>query len=123
MNRYDPNHGPDPEQWLALDEQARIRLVEAHHRRTGIELPNLRTHAVFHVIVENQLAENLDSVVRAIARLRAEGRDRHDAVHAVASVLAEHVHSLLSSEANAGNPQAVYDAAVERLTAKQWRDG
>jgi hypothetical protein len=28
MNRYDPEHAPNPEQWLALDEQVRIDLAE-----------------------------------------------------------------------------------------------
>jgi hypothetical protein len=123
VNCYDPNIAPDPQVWLALDEKLRISLVEKYHRDARIKLPNLATHAAFHSIVENQIAENLESVVRAMARLTAEGLDRHDAVHAIGSVLAVHMHDLLKSEANAENSQAIYNAAVERLTAKAWRGG
>ena len=123
MNRYDPDQTPNPELWLALDEKTRIRLVENHHRATPIKLPNLKAHAVFHAIVENQIAENTESVVRAMARLTAEGLPRHEALHAVAYVLAEHIHDLLNAKADENNSAAIYDAAVERLTAKGWRGG
>ena len=116
-------YDPDPDQWLALGEQVRIRLVAEPHRRAHSELPNLKAHAVFHVIVENQIAVNLASALRGIARLRAQGLDRHDVIHAVASVLAEPVNALFNTTADAGSTQVVYDAAVDRLTAKQWRDG
>jgi hypothetical protein len=123
VNRYDPDQAPDAAEWLALDEKRRISSVEAHHRLAGVKLPNLKAHAVFHVIVENQLAENLEPVVRAMARLTAEGLSRHEAVHAIASVLAEHIHDLFNAKADEGNSQAIYNAAVERLTARSWRDG
>jgi hypothetical protein len=42
---------------------------------------------VFHVIVENQAAQGLETPVRrTLARLQAEGLSRHDAVHAVGSI-------------------------------------
>jgi hypothetical protein len=123
VNRYDPDHTPNPDEWLGLDEQARIRLAEEHHRLARVKLPNLKAHAMFHVIVENQLAENLESVVRAMDRLKEEGLSRHDAVHAIASVVAEHSHNLFNAKADPNNSQAIYNAAVERLTAKGWRGG
>lgn len=123
LNRYDPDNAPDPAEWLPLEELTRIQLAEEHHRLAGTSLPNLRAHAVLHAIVENQVAENLDPVVRAIARLTAEGLDRHEAVHAIASVVAEHIHHLLNAKEDADNSQAIYYAAVERLTAKRWREG
>jgi hypothetical protein len=123
VNRYDPDNAPDPTEWLALEELTRIQLVEEHHRRARTKLPNLKAHAVFHAIVENQLAENLDPVVRAMTRLTAEGLNRHEAVHAIASVVAEHIHDLLNAKAEADNSQTVYYAAIERLTAKRWREG
>lgn len=121
MKHYDPDQTPSPEQWLALDEQIRIRLAEEHHRAARIKLPNLKAHAVFHAIVENQIAENTESVVRAMARLTAEGLPRHEALHAIGTVLAEHVHDLFNAKADESNSAAVYNAAVERLTAKGWR--
>ncbi|MBN8436878.1 MAG: hypothetical protein ABTS22_02060, partial [Accumulibacter sp.] len=56
MNRYDPDQTPNPKEWLALDEQIRIGLVEKYHRWARVELPNVTIHAAFHAIVENQLA-------------------------------------------------------------------
>jgi hypothetical protein len=120
MNRYDPNHAPNPEQWLALDEQERILLVEKQHRAARIKLPNAKGHAIFHAIVENQIAEGLDSVVRAMTRLAGQGLSRHEAIHAITSVLAGQIHGLLGGEIDEAHSTAVYNAAVERLTAKDW---
>lgn len=122
MNRYDPDHAPNPEHWLALDEQVRIHLAEEYHRVKGIKLPNVKAHAVFHAIVENQIAENLESVVRAMARLTSEGLSRHESIHAIASVLAEHINELFKTKVDEKHSAAIYSAAVERLTAKGWRD-
>ena len=67
MDRYDPSQPPDPNEWLELDEQERSLLVEDHHRRARIDLPNATLHATMHVVVENQLAANDEPVVRALA--------------------------------------------------------
>ena len=123
MNRYDPDRAPNPEQWLALDEQVRIQLAEEYHRVKRIKLPNGKAHAVFHAIVENQIAENLESVVRAMARLTAEGLSRHEAIYAIASVLAEHINDLFNAKADEKHSAAIYGAAVERLTARGWHGG
>ena len=123
VNRYDPDNAPDTAEWLALEELTRIELVEEHHRLARTKLPNLKAHAVFHAIVENQVAENLEPVVRTMTRLSAEGLNRHEAVHAIASVVAEHIHDLFNAKADADNSQAIYYAAVERLSAKRWREG
>jgi hypothetical protein len=122
MNSYDPEIAPDPDAWLALDEQERIHLAEAHHQSVRVSLPNVKAHAVFHAIVENQIAEGLDPVTRAMDRLMKEGLSRHDALHAIGSVIAEHLFDAVNEDAN-DNPatiQARYNAAVERLSAKEW---
>ena len=123
MNRYDPDYAPSHEQWLAFDEQERILLVEQYHRAKHIKLPNATAHAVFHAIVENQIAGNLDAVVRAMARLSAEGLSRHESIHAIGSVLVGHINELFSAKADEKNSAAIYAAAVECLTAKSWRGG
>jgi hypothetical protein len=125
MEKYDPGCVPEPESWLELDEQERIALVEKYHRVARIRLPNVTAHAALHVIVENQIALNLEPVVRAMHRLRKEGLSRHDAVHAIGSVLAEHLFDILKTGQNddAAASQARYNAAVERLTAASWRKG
>lgn len=123
MNRYDPDHAPNPEQWLALDEAVRIHLADEYDRVKRIKLPNVKAHAVFHAIVENQIAENLESVVRTMGRLTAEGLSRHESIHAIASVLAEHINELFNAKADEKHSAAIYGAAVERLTARGWRGG
>lgn len=119
---YDPDIQPNAESWLELDEQERISLAVNFHRRAGIDLPNVKAHATFHAIVENQIALGVECVVRAIPRLMNQGLSRHDAVHAVASVLADQLYEQanLSMEDTAEVVNARYQSAVERLTAKAW---
>jgi hypothetical protein len=100
MEAYNPERVPVPESWLELDEQERILLVETWHRVARIKLPNVTTHAALHSIVENQIALNLELVVRAMHRLRNEGLTRHDAVHAIGSVVAEHLFDILKTSQN-----------------------
>lgn len=123
MKLYDPELAPNATAWLALDEGQRIQLAEAHHRIARIKLPNLKAHAVFHAIVENQIAGGLEPVIRAMERLAREGLSRHDALHAIGSVLAGHLSETMSAkdqdDVNTG--QARYNAAVERLSAIKWR--
>jgi hypothetical protein len=122
--RYDPSVAPVPAKWLALDEQERIRLAETHHRAARVELPDALAHAVVHTIVENQLALGLDPVVRALGRLQREGLSRHDAIHAIGSVVGEHLLAIMRSEDQdaASTPQARYEAAIERLDARSWEE-
>jgi hypothetical protein len=124
VTRYDPDAAPDPAEWLALDEEERIQLAEAHHRAARINLPNAKVHAVFHSIVENQIAGGLESVVRAMTRLQHEGLSRHDALHAIGAVCAALLFEAMKSKRQDGTDaaQARYDSAVERLTARSWRE-
>jgi hypothetical protein len=118
--KYDPETTPNPDHWLQMDEQERILLVEEQHRLAHVKPPNLHAHAAFHAIIENQIALNLEPVVRAIARLTREGLSRHDAIHAISSIMAEHIHELFNSNDDASTSQSRYIAAIERLTAKSW---
>lgn len=123
MRHYDPEKQPRPSEWLALDEQERIQLAEAHHRAARVKLPSVKAHACIHVAVENQIAEGLEPVVRAMTRLTKEGLSRHDALHAIGSMVAEHLYEAARAEDKdnfASTHQARYAAAVERLTAKGW---
>jgi hypothetical protein len=87
--RYDASKAPDPQEWLELDESDRIDLVKRYHIRAKLPVgENERLHAAAHVIVENQVAMGDATVVPAtLARLMREGLDRHDAIHAIGSVL------------------------------------
>jgi hypothetical protein len=122
MRRYDPLKAPNPEEWLALDEQESIILVEDYHRRAGIRLPNATLHATMHAVVENQIALGDETPARRVMqRLMDEGLDRHQAIHAIGSVLLEHIHDLLKNQPNPGmEPNKPYFAALERLTAEGW---
>lgn len=123
MEHYDPELAPASDDWLALDEGERIVLVEAYHRDARIRLPkSQRTlHTSIHVAVENQLASNDEPVVRALDRLIKEGLSRHDAVHAIGSVVAENIYDILKLGKAPDPSHARYYAAIEQLTAALWR--
>jgi hypothetical protein len=120
--RYDPLKAPDSEEWLALDEQERIDLARDYHRRKGIRPPNATLHATLHAIVESQIALADETPVRRTAqRLMDEGLDRHEAIHAIGLVLIEFIRDLMSAPKPGGDPNVPYFAALERLTAEDWR--
>jgi hypothetical protein len=122
VQHYDPLEAPDPEEWLELDEHERIELVRDYHRRARIRLPNEKLHATLHAIVEAQIALGDETPARRIAqRLIGEGLDRHDAIHAIGMVLAGHMYDLLKTAKSDTDPNALYFAALERLTAEDWR--
>jgi hypothetical protein len=121
MTEYDPSRDPEADKWLDLDEQERLILVEDYHRRHRIRTPSLEGHAVIHTIVENQLALKDPVVVATFARLRREGLDRHDAVHAIGSLLAGHMHTLLAGDQSATEPNEGYHGALRKLSARKGR--
>ncbi len=121
MDTYAPEIAPPRSEWLALDEHERLLLVEQYHARARITLPNVRLHAVMHTIIENQLAESVPEVVAVMERLQREGLSRHDALHAIGSVLAPHLAELLQTSRPVGDAHAPYFAALQELTAARWR--
>jgi hypothetical protein len=120
--RYDPNREPDPEAWLALDEAERIELVRKYYVGARVKLPNARLHAATHAIVETQAAMgDALPVGRTLARLQAEGLDRHDALHAVGAALMHRMYDLMKDGLPEGDPNVGYWAELEQLTAENWR--
>ena len=120
MRRYDPLRGPKPEIWLQLDESEQIEAVEKYHRRANIALPNMRVHALMHVIVETQIAKNDPIEVRqTLDRLRRQ-MDRHDAIHAIGCVLSEYLYSALTTPHGKEFDLAGYRAALGKLTRESW---
>jgi hypothetical protein len=123
MRKYDPEKSPDPKPWLASDEGERITLVSDYHRRKRFILPAPDLHAVIHVIVENQLALGDAVVVATLGRLVADGLSRHDAIHAIGSVLAEYLYELLRDQPGPENPiYTVYLERLQKFSAKAWLD-
>ena len=108
-------------EWLAVDEAERQELVRGYHRRRGLKAPNMNLHTVAHVVVENQLAEQLPQALDAMKRLESEGLDRHQAIHAIGSVLMEHLWNLTNGPPPEGDPNSIYFSALEQLTAESWR--
>jgi hypothetical protein len=122
MQPYDPLEAPDPEEWLALDEQERIDLVLNYHRKARIRLPNAKVHAIVHAMVETQIALEDETPARRTAqRLMDEGLDRHEAIHAIGWVLIEFMSDLMDEPESRAEPNAPYFAALERLTVEDWR--
>ncbi len=120
--RYDADRAPEGSTWSATDEGERVEAVQAHHAALGGRhpaTPKPRLHAVLHVVVENQLASgDPPEARRALARLLAGGLGRHDAVHAIASAVADATNVALSG--GRFDP-AAYARALDALTADAWR--
>lgn len=127
IGEYDPFVEPDADEWCAADEQSRIDAITRYHLREGFKAESLTAHAAIHGIVENQIAMGDELPVRrTLRRLMAEGLDRHDAIHAIGSVLIGHINELVRNadlgDAEAeGDSNAPYYSELERLTAKNWR--
>jgi hypothetical protein len=119
---YDPDKSPVAQYWLALGESERIRLAQSYHVSARIRTPNLKAHAVVHVIVENQIAMGFGPSRRAVERLQSEGLSRHDAVHAIGSVVAAHAYELMNAkQVDPGPTQRRLNAAIDELSASGWR--
>jgi hypothetical protein len=122
MQRYDPLEAPDPEEWLALDEQERINLAWDYHRKARIRLPNGKVHATVHAMVETQIALGDETPPRHTAqRLMDAGLDRHEALHAIGWVLIQFMSDLMETPEFDADPNAPYFAALDRLTVEDWR--
>jgi hypothetical protein len=118
---YDPLVAPNAAQWLSATEEERLSEVVGYHERVGEKLPNARLHAAIHIVIENQLAEGLPDVKKALGRLVAEGLDRHEALHAVGWVLSKHMYQTMKGDVQNFDPNEPYLRDVRMLTAKSWR--
>ncbi|HUF05471.1 MAG TPA: hypothetical protein VMM38_15025 [Aridibacter sp.] len=124
METYDANTTPDPFEWLDLDENERAILVKEYHEDNDIEAPEASAmlHARIHVVVENQLAEEVEGVAEAIERLTREGLDRHEAVHAISALN----FSIMNESRKAGESRFTpesYKRRLDDLTIERWLDG
>jgi hypothetical protein len=119
MQHYDSLDAPDCEEWLALDEQERIALARDYHGRARIRVPNAAVHAAVHAIVETQIALGDETPARRTAqRHMDEGLDRHEAIHAIGSVLVEFMTDLMKAlrrAHKAGFRQSRRKIAIPRL--------
>jgi len=122
MKKYNPNQAPDPEEWNALDDSERLVLIEDYHKCKRINLPNQVLHATIHAVVENQIAMGDEfNAAETLDRLISEGLDRHEAIHAIGSVLAEHIYNMLKGEMS-DFTHSQYFSQLNELTAEKWRE-
>jgi len=121
MEIYDPDRAIDSDEWNTLDESERQSLVERYHRKKRIKMPNLSLHAAIHVVVENQVALGGEIPVQeTLARLMGEGLSRHEAVHAVGSVLTGILFDLSKYAEKDQDLNEDYYQQLEELTAESW---
>jgi hypothetical protein len=127
MQTYDPEQAPDPARWKTVGEGERMDLVKQYHQRARIRLPKPNLHYAVHVVVENQIADGMPAVLRAMARLQEQGLSRHDALHAIASVAAHRVaEQLQAGQSGDEDPQqaqtfeARYSAELDQFSAADW---
>jgi hypothetical protein len=111
---YDPDAPPNPREWLALDEWERVRLAGNYHQTARIRLPDTKAHAIVHAIVENQIAQGFGPTCRALERLQKEGLSRHEAVHAIGSVVSKFAYG---GGGTAEDKQRKLNSALETLAA------
>ncbi len=120
--KYDPESEPPAQAWLRLDEAERIELVRRYHRRAGEKVPRLRVHSTLHATVETQLAMGIPPVRSALTRLMEEGLDRHDAIHAIASVLVWEMTKAVRGESEGKDVNEEYARELGQLTKRNgWR--
>jgi hypothetical protein len=120
--QYDAIEQPDPEIWLELDETERVDLVIDYHRRIGVKIESLEHHAMANVVVENQAAlGKATPVPDTLERLMDEGLDRHEAVHAIGSILMEIVFDAVHKPDDGSDINANYYRELALLTAADWR--
>ena len=93
MKEYNASTSPDPEKWLALDEAVRLELLIefVNNYENSIEEDAKRIHAAIHVIVENQLAQNTEPTKETYNRLKRQGLERHEIIHAIGAVISEKI--------------------------------
>lgn len=120
-DHYDPLQAPDAVGWLDTEEGERITLALDFHSRARAELPNARLHATLHVIVENQVALGDETPVQVkVRQLMAQGLDRHEAIHAIASVLIKYLSDLTQNGPPNDDTHRRYYSALRRLNARTW---
>jgi hypothetical protein len=119
---YDAERAPSPGEWLAAGDTVRMQAIEAHHRSLDGHPPNpnARLHALMHLIVENQLAAGDPAEVRAtLERLVAAGLTRHEAIHAIGSVMADVVAGVMRN--NQAFDRVAATRSLARLRPESWR--
>lgn len=123
---YDPSKRLDPAWWSSLASDERVSLAEAAHVAPGawhFPIRDSRAHAIMHVVVENLVAQGEETPIYAtLQKLARQGLERHDAIHALSTVFAEHARAIGAGRAEGDDPPP--EAQVKRaaaVTASSWQ--
>jgi hypothetical protein len=124
-NCYNPDIAPEAREWFSWPESERIRLAQSYHVSARVKVPGMKEHAAMHVVVENQIAMGFGPSQRAVVRLQSEGLSRHEAIHAIASVVIRFTHELLQGQTaeQQASFQSRMNEAIEHLHAQNWLSG
>lgn len=126
ITSYDPFEAPEPDEWLAIGEGERVALVSIYHEdedEEEFEEDSLQVHSVVHTVVENQVALGDEYPVKqTLARLMDEGLSRHDAIHAVGSVLAKYMWQMGRGEISSEEFTSGYFEELKTFTVQEWLD-
>ncbi|MFP4379541.1 MAG: hypothetical protein ACLFUS_03480 [Candidatus Sumerlaeia bacterium] len=119
MEYYDANEAQDPKVWDNVDEGEAIDAVlEYHMLIDDTDMPNLMLHATIHTTVEQQAALGDEFPVAAkIEQLMGEGLSRHEAIHAIGSVLVDQLFAIGKGE---DYDDEKYRKKLKKLTKKSW---
>ena len=79
-------------------------------------------HSYMHVVVENQIATNVDLVSETVTKLVRQGLSRHEALHAISAIVVEDIFDMLKGTKSEFCPKK-YRRKLEKITAKRWRKG
>ena len=123
MKEYNASNEPDSKTWLELSEEARIVLIENYVRKyeNNIEEEAILLHSSIHMVVENQIAENIESTKEAYNRLIRQDLSRHETIHAIGAVVSEDIYDILKNKTEFNH--ASYKNRLRKLTAKRWAKG
>lgn len=113
----------DPKTWLRMPEEQRLSLVTDFHANdkdgAAMDAGQMNMHCSIHVVVENQIAMNEPPNARqAIERLLEEGLSRHEAVHALGSVVSTQIWRTMREKKPADNDAMARE--FDELTAATW---
>ncbi|MGO0305044.1 hypothetical protein ACTL6P_00275 [Endozoicomonas acroporae] len=125
MKYYNPNKPLNVSEWLVLDDEQRKILVSNFHESTEEEFQDdgaLTMHCYMHVVVENQIATNVDLVSETVTKLVRQGLSRHEALHAISAIIVEDVFDMLKGTKSEFCLKK-YRRKLEKITAKRWRKG
>jgi hypothetical protein len=97
-------------------------LLEEHQRdpHPNLSGERLRLHVAIHSVVEIQLRDGTPPETRAaLQRLIADGLDRHEAAHAIGTVVADEMSAIMSQGRR--YDEASYVERLRALSAESYR--